>query len=105
MFLRWEVRSLLLNSYKYLFKLCSIERPNLSRRGSRLSRKVKSPCVVYVMDSLHLSNSNMTMVKTPADGQKTSVSDPGSIRSGDPDLDSEFTDPERQNIPTKIKKN
>jgi hypothetical protein len=50
-----------------------------------LSRKVKSPCVVYVMDSLHLSNSNMTIVKTHEDGQKTSVSDPDSIRSGDPE--------------------
>ncbi len=42
-----------------------------------MSRKVKSPCVVYVMDSLHLTNS---MIKTPADGKKNSVSDPDWIR-------------------------
>ncbi len=42
---------------------------DLSRRGSRLSRKVKSPWVVYVMDSLHLPH---TIIMAYQDRDQTS---------------------------------
>jgi hypothetical protein len=45
----------------------------------------------------------MTMVKTPADGKKTSVSDPDSIGQGIR-IWIRNPDPERQKFPTKIKK-
>jgi hypothetical protein len=35
-----------------------------------LSRKVKSPCVVYVMDSLHLTTSNINIGRWRCGGLK-----------------------------------